>query len=83
MPVVIGAPDVNYDIEAAPDELVPVIGDVAGVVRGVAIGADDYVVLIFAELAGGEPEGTFFVGQEALLTKDAHGDAVGAFRVVE
>ena len=61
--MVVGAPDVDDEVEAAADELVPVVGDIAGVVGRAPIGADDDVVFVFAQLARCEPERAFALGQ--------------------
>ena len=58
MPLMIGAPDVDHAIEPAHDELVIVIGDVGGKVARLAVGADDHLDLVAAEIGADVP---FFI----------------------
>ena len=67
--VVVRAPDVDDEVEAAALEFVVVVGDVAGEVGGAPVGAHDDVVLVLAEVGGGEPEGALALGQPSALAQ--------------
>ena len=53
--VVVGAEDVDHPVEAADEELVAVVGEVAGQVGGVAVRLAQHPVAAVAELGGPEP----------------------------
>jgi hypothetical protein len=52
VPLVVGAPDVDDAVEAPPNELVIMIGDIGGEVRWCAVRSNEHVVLVFTEQAG-------------------------------
>ena len=70
--LVVGAPDVDREVEAAADELVVVVGDVGGEVGRDAGRADEDVVLVLAEGAAVQPDGAFLVDDGALLAQQLH-----------
>ena len=57
MPVVIGAPDIDDPLEAARFELVLVVGNVDGEVRGVAARPNQHVLAVIGAGAADEPDG--------------------------
>ena len=64
--VVVAAPDVDEQVKAAV-EFVLVVGDVRREIRRVAVGADEHLVLLAAELGRLVPDGAvLFVGQAAV-----------------
>ena len=70
MALVVCSPDVYGLVEAPLDELIVVVGDVRGEVGGGPGGADQHVVLVFAQGGGTEPLGALpphYVGPLAQL----------------
>ena len=62
--VVVGAPDVDEQVEAA-GELVAVVGDVGQQVGGLAVGLDEHAVLVVAEVGAAQPDGAVGVVDHA------------------
>src|SRR5438094_601905 len=67
--LVVGAPDVDYLVEPADQELVAMVGDVRGEVRRHAVAAHQHVVLVLAERGRGEPDRALALGDEPALAQ--------------
>ncbi len=66
--VMVGAPDVDHEVEAAV-VLVGVVRDVRREVRVAAVGLLEHAVLVVAEVGGAEPERTFMLEEVAGLAQ--------------
>ena len=71
--VVVGAEHVDDPVEAAHEELVPVVGEVAGQVGGVAVRLAQHPVADVAQLGGPEPGGTVLLEDQALVGQEGDG----------
>ncbi len=75
--VVVGAEHVDRHIGRVGGTvaLVPVVGDVGGEIRELAVGLDDHAILVVTVLGGGEPGGALALVDVAALTQ--HLDGLG------
>ena len=79
--LVVGPPDLHHPLEVPQEELIVVVGQVGGQVGGLAVAADEHVVLLLAQLAGGEPDGALPLHQIASVAQDSHHLVEGAGRI--
>ena len=77
----VGAPNVDHAVVAAPPELVAVIGDVGCEVGGRAVAADNHVVLIGAKRGRREPLRAVAEDDVAALPQERHRLLVAPVRV--
>ena len=71
--MVVGAEHVDHPVESADQELVAVIGEVAGQVGGVAVGLAQHPVAGVAQLGGPEPGGAVLLEDQALVGQQGDG----------
>ena len=73
LPLVIRAPDIDYPVESAHDELVVVVCHVGGKVGRSPVAADEHLVLIIPEFGRGEPRRPVPFDQKSTLLEHVHG----------